>query len=106
VDDTKTAESRKSLVVAGELLDRLTVWKQATEFPEGGDWIFASPRKIGNGGYARGARQDRANGIASGVNGTGASQPAERMAPQVGFEPTTLRLTAELGATQQTRGDN
>lgn len=52
VDDVKTAESRKSLVIAGELLDRLKVWKQATEFPADGDWIFASPLKIGRLPYS------------------------------------------------------
>ena len=47
VDDVKTAGSRRSLVIAGELLDRLKVWKQATQFPADGDWILASPLKIG-----------------------------------------------------------
>src|SRR5208283_2272200 len=45
VDDVKTDESRKSLVIANDLLDRIKVWKQATEFPENSDWIFASPLK-------------------------------------------------------------
>ena len=45
VDDVKTDESRKSLVIAPDLLDRLKVWKQATQFPEHSDWIFASPVK-------------------------------------------------------------
>jgi hypothetical protein len=43
VDDVKTDESRKSLAVADELLNRLKVWKQSTEFPADSDWIFASP---------------------------------------------------------------
>ena len=47
VDDVKTDESRKSLVVADELLERLKVWKQSTEFSADSDWIFASPLKIG-----------------------------------------------------------
>jgi integrase len=47
VDDVKTDESRKSLAIAEELLDRLKVWKQSTEFPADSDWIFASPVKIG-----------------------------------------------------------
>src|SRR5258708_38513509 len=45
VDDVKTDESRKSLAIADELLERLKVWKQATEFPAESDWIFASPLK-------------------------------------------------------------
>jgi integrase len=52
VDDVKTAESRKSLVVADELLERLKVWKQNTEFPADSDWIFASPLKLGRLPYS------------------------------------------------------
>lgn len=52
VDDTKTEESRKTLSIADELLDRLKVWKQATEFSAEGDWIFASPVKLGRLPYS------------------------------------------------------
>ena len=52
VDDVKTDESRKSLVIANDLLERLKVWKQATEFPENNDWIFASPLKLGRLPYS------------------------------------------------------
>jgi integrase len=52
VDDVKTDESRKSLAVAPELLERLKVWKQTTEFPADGDWIFASPLKHGRLPYS------------------------------------------------------
>lgn len=52
VDDTKTEESRKSLSIADELLDRLKGWKQATEFAADGDWIFASPVKLGRLPYS------------------------------------------------------
>ena len=52
VDDVKTDESRKSLVVADGLLERLKVWKQTTEFPANGDWIFASPLKLGRLPYS------------------------------------------------------
>ena len=48
----KTDESRKSLTIADELLERLKVWKQATEFPADGDWIFASPLKHGRLPYS------------------------------------------------------
>ena len=47
VDDEKTGKSRKSLAPSGELLDRLKVWKQGTEISAHGDWIFASPAKLG-----------------------------------------------------------
>lgn len=52
VDDTKTDESRKSLAIADELLDRLKVWKQTTEFSADSDWIFASPVKLGRLPYS------------------------------------------------------
>jgi integrase len=52
VDDTKTDESRKSLAIARELLDRLKVWKQTTEFSADSDWIFASPVKLGRLPYS------------------------------------------------------
>ncbi len=52
VDGTKTDESRKSLAVAGELLERLKVWRQITQFPADGDWIFASPQKLGRLPYS------------------------------------------------------
>jgi hypothetical protein len=43
VDDVKTQESRKQLVIASELLGALKTWKQASEFSEPSNWIFASP---------------------------------------------------------------
>ena len=52
MDDVRTDESRKSLVIADQLLERLKVWKQVTEFPEDGDWIFASPLKLGRLPYS------------------------------------------------------
>ena len=42
VDDVKTSESRKLLVVAGELLTALQTWKQASQFSGPDDWMFAS----------------------------------------------------------------
>jgi integrase len=48
VDDTKTDESRESLAIADELLDRLKV----TEFSADDDWIFASPVKLGRLPYS------------------------------------------------------
>jgi integrase len=52
VDDVKTQDSRRTLTVAKELLDVLKVWKQATQFPADGDWLFASPLKIGRLPYS------------------------------------------------------
>ena len=47
VDDVKTSESRKQLVLAGELIAALHRWKQGTQFSAQEDWIFASPAQIG-----------------------------------------------------------
>jgi len=47
VDDVKTAESRKDLVVAGELLKALQTWKQTSQFSSSEDWMFASPVQLG-----------------------------------------------------------
>ena len=52
VDDVKTDGSRRSLTIATELLERLKVWKQTTQFPADGDWIFASPLKLGRLPYS------------------------------------------------------
>jgi integrase len=52
VDDVKTDSSRKSLTIAAELLERLKVWKETTEFAAEGDWIFASPLKLGRLPYS------------------------------------------------------
>jgi integrase len=52
VDDVKTDECRKSLVITDELLDRLMLWRQAAEFSADSDWIFASPLKIGRLPYS------------------------------------------------------
>lgn len=47
VDDVKTEESRKKLVVDSELLTALQAWKQTTQFSADEDWVFASPVQIG-----------------------------------------------------------
>lgn len=47
VDDVKTSESRKQLVIAGELLTALQTWKQMTQFSATDDWLFASPVQLG-----------------------------------------------------------
>jgi integrase len=52
VDDVKSDESRKSLAIADELLARLKVWRETTEFAADGDWIFASPLKLGRLPYS------------------------------------------------------
>jgi len=47
VDDVKTAESRRTLTIANDLLDTLKVWKQTTQFSSPEDWVFASPAQVG-----------------------------------------------------------
>jgi integrase len=47
VDDVKTGESRKQLVIADEIIAALQSWKQTTQFSAPEDWIFASPVQIG-----------------------------------------------------------
>jgi integrase len=52
VDECKTESSAKTLGLAPELLERLGAWKQATSFSGAGDWIFASPQKLGRLPYS------------------------------------------------------
>ncbi len=52
VDTVKTDESEQTIALADELLERLKVWKQATEFPANTDWIFASPVMLGRQPYS------------------------------------------------------
>ena len=52
VDECKTANSRRSLGMASELLQRLRAWKQCAQFASEGDWIFASPLKLGRLPYS------------------------------------------------------
>lgn len=52
VDEVKTEGSARTFTLAADLLDRLKSWKQASEFSEAEDWIFASPVKIGRLPYS------------------------------------------------------
>ncbi len=47
VDDVKTIYSQKRMNVDSELLAILKAWKQTTQFPTDGDWLFASPGQLG-----------------------------------------------------------
>jgi integrase len=47
VDAVKTPGSRRPMALDAGLLDVLKRWKQTTQFSAPGDWIFASPSKIG-----------------------------------------------------------
>jgi integrase len=52
VGDVKTEGSARSFPLTGELLERLKAWKQRSDFSDSGDWIFASPIKIGRLPYS------------------------------------------------------
>jgi integrase len=47
VDDVKTINSERAMSIDPELLTVLKAWKQNTQFRADGDWMFASPVKIG-----------------------------------------------------------
>ena len=58
-DDCKTKGSAKPFVLADDLLNRLKAWKQASQFSEANDWIFASPFQLGRLPYSyTGTRQE------------------------------------------------
>ena len=58
VDDCKTEGSAKALVLAEGLLARLKAWKQASQFRDAEDWVFASPHSIGRLPYSYGGTRD------------------------------------------------
>jgi integrase len=47
VDTVKTTNSVRTMACDDELLDVLKHWKQATQFSEHEDWVFASPVQLG-----------------------------------------------------------
>lgn len=47
LDAVKTEGSCRVIPLDPELLQAFQAWKQQTEFPGAGDWIFASPVKLG-----------------------------------------------------------
>ncbi|MGC1371278.1 MAG: tyrosine-type recombinase/integrase [Candidatus Sulfotelmatobacter sp.] len=58
-DECKTKGSAKPFVLADDLLNRLKVSKQASQFSQANDWIFASPFQLGRLPYSySGTRQE------------------------------------------------
>jgi integrase len=55
VDETKTEHSNRELPIDPSVLGVLMRWRQATEFAEADDWVFASPVQLGRSpwSYAR-----------------------------------------------------
>ena len=68
--DTKTEYSTRPLIIDAEMLDALKRWKQTTEFPADGNWIFASPAQLGRLPWSADSLNDayRKAGRASGVS--------------------------------------
>ena len=59
VGDVKTQGSAKTFNLAVELLERLKVWRQRSEFSGAEDWVFASPFQLGRLPYSyTGTRQE------------------------------------------------
>jgi integrase len=58
VDECKTEGSAKALVLTEGLLARLKAWKQASQFRDADDWVFASPFSIGRLPYSYGGTRD------------------------------------------------
>jgi integrase len=52
VGDVKTEGSARSFVLTVQLLERLSTWKQQSNFSGAEDWIFASPIKLGRLPYS------------------------------------------------------
>lgn len=52
VDETKTQESAATFSLTKELLLKIQLWRQLTQFAAESDWIFASPVKIGRLPYS------------------------------------------------------
>jgi len=48
VGETKTEYSNRPLAIDGAMLEVLKAWKQATQFSNLEDWVFASPAQIGH----------------------------------------------------------
>ena len=58
VDDCKTEGSAKTFTLAPDLLARLKAWKQASQFRDAEDWVFASPFNIGRLPYSYSGTKD------------------------------------------------
>jgi len=52
LDAVKTEGSRKMMALDAQLFHVLAAWKQATQFPDAGDWLFPSPVKLGRLPYS------------------------------------------------------
>ena len=47
LDDVKTDGSEQFMSIDAEMLERLMTWKRTSQFTTDGDWIFASPARMG-----------------------------------------------------------
>jgi len=73
VDDVKTDDSRKTLTISTDMLEKLKVWKQTTKFSAPEDWMFASPIQHGRSpwSYDQVWRVYQKAGKAAGIGGLG-----------------------------------
>ena len=73
VDDVKTSESRRSLHIDADMLERLKLWKQSTQFSGPDDWMFASPAQLGRlpWSYDQVWRMYQKAGAKAGIGGLG-----------------------------------
>ena len=101
------------MVIANDLLERLKVWKQNTQFPANGDWIFASPLKLGRLPYSYtgfGRELDRASKEAGiGHIGTHTFRHSDRMwidavGTPIGVQQKLMRH-ADIRTTMNIYGD-
>ena len=113
VDDVKTAESRKQLVIATELLTALKTWRLEAQFSASDDWLFASPVQLGRlpWSYDQVWRVYQRAAKAAGIGGLGTHSlrhtyrsGLDSVGPPVGVQQRLMRH-ADVRTTMNTYGD-
>ena len=70
LDDVKTIYSERSMTIDSEMLEVLKAWKQASQFADADDWMFASPVQLGRLPWSLDTVNDR-YALAAGTAGVG-----------------------------------
>jgi len=113
VDEVKTAESRRHMPIDARLLNVLKAWKQTTQFPNSGDWMFASPVQLGRlpWSYDQIWRVYQKAAKAGGINGLGTHSLRhsyrswlDSVGTPVGVQQKLMRH-ADIRATMNVYGD-
>lgn len=113
VDEVKTAESRRHMPIDARLLNVLKAWKQTTQFPNSGDWMFASPVQLGRlpWSYDQIWRVYQKAAKAAGINGLGTHSLRhsyrswlDSVGTPVGVQQKLMRH-ADIRATMNVYGD-